>query len=41
MASLALLATRAGFRVQTLERLREPSTKFTLRAFLTAAPEET
>jgi SAM-dependent methyltransferase len=33
-ASLALLAARAGFRVLELERLREPSTKFTLRAFL-------
>ncbi len=33
-ASLALLAGRAGFTVQLLERLREPSTKYTLRAFL-------
>ena len=33
-ASLTLLAARAGFRVVTLERLREPSTKYTLRAFL-------
>jgi SAM-dependent methyltransferase len=37
-ASLALLATRAGFRVVSVERLREPSTKYTLRAFL-VAPE--
>jgi SAM-dependent methyltransferase len=35
-ASLALLAERAGFDVMLLQRLREPSTKFTLRAFLTA-----
>jgi 2-polyprenyl-3-methyl-5-hydroxy-6-metoxy-1,4-benzoquinol methylase len=33
-ASLALLARRAGFRVERLERLREPSTKYTLYAFL-------
>jgi 2-polyprenyl-3-methyl-5-hydroxy-6-metoxy-1,4-benzoquinol methylase len=33
-ASLALLAVRADFRVRTLERLQEPSTKYTLRAFL-------
>jgi len=33
-ASLTLLAARAGFRVVALERLREPSTKYTLRAFL-------
>ena len=35
MASLCCLAERAGFEVRVLERLREPSTKFTLRAFLT------
>lgn len=34
MASLARLAERAGFEVRVLERLREPSTKYTLRAFL-------
>lgn len=34
-ASLALLAARAGFRVAAIERLREPSTKYTLRAFCT------
>ncbi len=33
-ASLALLATRAGFNVQVIERLHEPSTKYTLRGFL-------
>ena len=37
-ASLSLLARRAGFQLIRLERLREPSTKFTLRAFLEAAP---
>lgn len=36
-ASLALLATRAGFTVRQLERLQEPSTKYTLRAFLVAS----
>jgi SAM-dependent methyltransferase len=35
LASLALLATHAGFRVEMVERLREPSTKYTLFAFLT------
>lgn len=35
-ASVALLATRAGFRPLRIERVREPSSKFTLRAF--AAP---
>ena len=34
MASLALLASRAGFLVRQMERLQEPSTKYTLRAFL-------
>jgi len=33
-ASFAMLAERAGFRLQTLERLREPSTKYTWRGFL-------
>jgi SAM-dependent methyltransferase len=37
-ASLALLARAAGFAVQRLERLREPSGKYTVYAFLTAAP---
>jgi SAM-dependent methyltransferase len=32
--SLLILAQRAGFRLLELERLREPSTKYTLRAFL-------
>jgi len=35
-ASAALLATRSGFRPLAIERVREPSTKFTLRMF--AAP---
>ena len=34
-ASLVLLAERAGFSLSALERLREPSGKFTLRALLT------
>lgn len=33
-ASTAILAANAGLRLDTLERLREPSGKFTLRAFL-------
>jgi len=32
--SLALVAARAGFGPIAIERLREPSGKFTLRAFL-------
>jgi len=32
--STAMLADRAGFRPIAIERLQEPSTKFTLRAFL-------
>jgi 2-polyprenyl-3-methyl-5-hydroxy-6-metoxy-1,4-benzoquinol methylase len=35
-ASLALLTVAAGFRLLSLERLREPSTKYTLRAFVAA-----
>jgi hypothetical protein len=34
MASAVLLANRAGFTVVVAERLREPSGKYTLRAFL-------
>lgn len=34
LVSLAIMSLRAGFRVLEVERLREPSTKFTLRAFL-------
>jgi len=37
-ASLALVAARAGLRLRRLDRLREPSGKFTLRAFLTRRP---
>lgn len=40
-ASAALLAARAGFSVLRLDRLREPSGKFTLRAFLEAAEAAT
>lgn len=36
--SLALLACRAAFSVSALERLWEPSGKYTLRALLTAMP---
>jgi len=36
-ASLALLAAAAGFSVRRLERVREPSTKYTLVAFLDPA----
>tara|TARA_Y100001960_G_scaffold328889_1_gene418796 strand:+ start:272 stop:796 length:525 start_codon:yes stop_codon:yes gene_type:complete len=38
-ASMALLAQRSGFRVDFMERIREPSTKYTLYTFLTAAPK--
>jgi len=34
--SVAILADKAGFYPVTIERLQEPSTKFTLRAFLKA-----
>jgi len=34
VASLSLLAIKAGFRIDLIERVREPSTKYTLRAFL-------
>jgi len=33
-ASLAMLASRAGYTAQIVERLQEPSAKYTLRAFL-------
>jgi hypothetical protein len=36
-ASLAMMAARAGFVARTIESLREPSGKFTLRAFLEGA----
>ena len=39
-ASVALLARGAGFSVSAIERLREPSTKYTLRAFLRHAPKQ-
>lgn len=34
VASTAILASKAGFEIQTLTRLQEPSTKYTIRAFL-------
>jgi len=40
-ASIALLAQQAGFSVRVLERLYEPSTKYTLRAFLVPTPART
>ncbi|MBN1671862.1 MAG: class I SAM-dependent methyltransferase [Kiritimatiellae bacterium] len=38
-ASAALLAARAGFALRSLERLQEPSSKYTLRALLSAGAE--
>ena len=38
MASLCLLAMRAGFDVRVATRLHEPSDKYTLVAFLGACP---
>lgn len=37
-ASIVMLANRAGFHPVCVERLREPSTKFTLRAFIVPQP---
>ena len=37
--SLAMMTSRTGFRIEALERLREPSTKYTIRAFLVQACE--
>jgi 2-polyprenyl-3-methyl-5-hydroxy-6-metoxy-1,4-benzoquinol methylase len=37
MASLAMMASRAEFCPLDIERLREPSTKYTIRAFLSAS----
>lgn len=39
LASVSILAERAGFEARAIERLREPSGKYTLRAFL--IPRET
>jgi 2-polyprenyl-3-methyl-5-hydroxy-6-metoxy-1,4-benzoquinol methylase len=36
-ASTALMVQQSGFRIESLERLREPSNKFTIRAFLVMA----
>jgi SAM-dependent methyltransferase len=38
-ASTVMLANRAGFAPVCVERLQEPSTKFTLRAFLVSDPQ--
>jgi hypothetical protein len=38
LASIAMLALRSGFLVNCIERLQEPSTKYTLRAFLSRDP---
>jgi len=38
-ASLCLLAVKSGFRILSLERLKEPSGKFTLAAFMIPAPK--
>lgn len=38
-ASMAILASKAGFRVLRMERLREPSGKYTLRGFFTPRGE--
>ncbi len=37
-ASIALLSSRAGYRLLKLERIRDPSGKFTLAAFLAPQP---
>ena len=37
LASVAILASRAGFVVRQINRLQEPSSKYTIRAFLTVA----
>lgn len=37
LESTRVLAERAGFRCEAVERLREPSSKFTVRAFLSVA----
>ena len=39
-ASFALLAARWGFSVRAMQRVREPSTKYTLWAFLSPAPRD-
>ena len=38
MTSLSILATKSGFAVKSMERLQEPSAKYTLRAFLEKEP---
>jgi 2-polyprenyl-3-methyl-5-hydroxy-6-metoxy-1,4-benzoquinol methylase len=39
-ASLCLLAVKSGFRIVKLERLKEPSSKFTIAAFLVSVTPE-
>ena len=39
-ASVALMARQAGFSISETERLREPSGKYTLRAFLAPARDD-
>ncbi|MHC1791847.1 class I SAM-dependent methyltransferase [Solidesulfovibrio sp.] len=39
LASTAILVAKAGFMARRIERLREPSGKYTLRAFLHPIPE--
>jgi SAM-dependent methyltransferase len=39
-ASAAMAAERAGYRIEVLERLREPSTKYTIRTFLTPISQD-
>ena len=40
LSSFCLLAQRAGFFIDCIERIREPSTKYTLRAFLRPTPQK-
>jgi 2-polyprenyl-3-methyl-5-hydroxy-6-metoxy-1,4-benzoquinol methylase len=40
LASFALLVARAGLQLLACERLREPSSKFTLRGFATRTPDD-
>ena len=39
LKSFSILATKAGFQVLVIEQVHEPSTKYTLRAFLRNAEE--
>ena len=33
LASTVIMANKAGFQVEAIQRLKEPSTKYTIRAF--------